>query len=138
MLCPQPNASSSFLMTCINFVEQQLTFSHFEGSIIRFPDVKVSGCYFYLHMFLMNCMGFPMLPRRLMGVVSIWNVWHKTISFQLASRSRVAPYKNKKTIPRLELLGNLILSRLILTVSNSFKRETDISSLYAWSDSKVS
>ena len=50
----------------------------------------------------------------------------------------MAPYKNKITIPRLELLGNLILSRLILTVLNSFKGEIDISSLYAWSDSKVS
>ena len=70
----------------------------------------------------MNCMGFRMLPRRLMK----------------ASKSRVAPYKNKVTIPRLELRGNLLLSRLILTVLNSFKGEIDISSLYAWSDSKVS
>ena len=30
----QPNASGSFLQTCINFVEQRLNFSHFEGSII--------------------------------------------------------------------------------------------------------
>ena len=56
----------------------------------------------------------------------------------VASKSRVVLYKNKITIPRLELLGNLILSRLILTVLNSFKGEIDISSLYAWSDSKVS
>ena len=56
----------------------------------------------------------------------------------VASKSRVAPYKNKITIPRLELRGNLILSRLILTVLNSFKGEIDISSLYAWSGSKVS
>ena len=34
MPCPQSNASGSFLQTCINFVEQQLKFSHFEGSII--------------------------------------------------------------------------------------------------------
>ena len=59
-------------------------------------------------------------------------------TYLVASKSRVAPYKNKITIPRLELLGNLILSRLILTVLNSFKGEIDISSLYAWSDSKVS
>ena len=32
--CLQSNASSSFLQTCINFVEQQLKFSHFEGSVI--------------------------------------------------------------------------------------------------------
>ena len=44
----------------------------------------------------------------------------------VASKSRVAPYKNKITIPRLESLGNLILSRLIPTVLNSFKGEIDI------------
>ena len=32
--CPQSNASGSFLQTCINFVEQRLTFSNFESSII--------------------------------------------------------------------------------------------------------
>ena len=31
MLCLQSNASGSFLQTCINFVEQPLKFSHFEG-----------------------------------------------------------------------------------------------------------
>ena len=44
----------------------------------------------------------------------------------VASKSSVAPYKNKITIPRLESLGNLILSRLIPTVLNSFKGEIDI------------
>ena len=34
MLCLQSNASGSFLQTCINFVEQLLKFSHFEGGII--------------------------------------------------------------------------------------------------------
>ena len=34
LLCLQSNASGSFLEKCINFVEQRLKFSHFEGSII--------------------------------------------------------------------------------------------------------
>ena len=34
LICPQSNAIGSFLQTCINFVEQRLKFSHFEGSII--------------------------------------------------------------------------------------------------------
>ena len=56
----------------------------------------------------------------------------------VAAKSRVTPCKQKLTIPRLELLGNLILSRLIVTALNAFKDEIDISSIYAWSDSKVS
>ena len=34
LLCLQSNASDSFLQTCINFVEQRLKCSHFEGNII--------------------------------------------------------------------------------------------------------
>ena len=31
---PQSNTSGSFLQSCINFVEERLKLSHFEGSII--------------------------------------------------------------------------------------------------------
>ena len=34
LLCLQSNARGRFLQTCINFVEQRLKFSHFEGSMI--------------------------------------------------------------------------------------------------------
>ena len=34
LFCLEFNASDSFLETCINFVEQRLKFSHFEGRII--------------------------------------------------------------------------------------------------------
>ena len=34
LLCLQSNANGSFLQICINFIEQRLEFSHFEGSII--------------------------------------------------------------------------------------------------------
>ena len=56
----------------------------------------------------------------------------------VASKSRVVPIKIKFSIPRLELLGNLILSRLILTVLNAFQGEFLISCLYGWTDSQVS
>ena len=60
------------------------------------------------------------------------------LSSLVASKSRVASIKRKLSILRLELLGNLILSRLILTVLNAFHREIFISCLYAWTDSQVS
>ena len=55
----------------------------------------------------------------------------------VASKYRVAPIKRKLSIPHLELLGNLILSRLILTVLNAFQGEIIISCLYVWTDSRV-
>ena len=39
----------------------------------------------------------------------------------ICSKSRVAPFKRKLSIPYLELVGNLILSRLILTVLNALQ-----------------
>ena len=46
LLCLQYNASGSFLQECINLVEQQLKFSHFEGSInVRHGTQYVSGFF---------------------------------------------------------------------------------------------
>ena len=108
--------------------------------------VKVSRCYFYdimPHDYIVSyeLHGFSDASEKACGYCLYLKCVAKNnfISTSLvASKSRVAPYKNKITIPRLELLGNLILSRLILTVFNSLKAEIDISSLYTWSDSNVS
>ena len=60
-------------------------------------------------------------------------------SFSLAtSKSSIALIKRKLSIPRSELLGNLILPRLILTVLNAFQGEIITSCLYAWTDSQAS
>ena len=56
--CMQCNASGSFLQKCINFVEQQLKFSHFEGSIIpyKWQDTAISSfiscCFTLAHIVL--------------------------------------------------------------------------------------
>ena len=104
--------------------------------------VKVSRCYFYYiiprdYIVTYELHGFSDASGKAYGCCLYLKCVTKNnfISTSLvASKSRAATYKNKITIPRLELLGNLILSHLILTVLNSFKGETDISSLYAWSD----
>ena len=93
--------------------------------------VKVSRCYFYDimprdYIVSYELHGFSDASEKAYGCCLYLKCVTKNnfISTSLvASKSRVAPYKNKITIPRLELLGNLILSRLILTVLNSFKRE---------------
>ena len=67
------------------------------------------------------------------------------------SKSRVVPIKKKYTIPRLELLGNYILARLILSVYNAvhedYLKKTQnpvvhedmkISGFICWSDSMIS
>ena len=57
------------------------------------------------------------------------------VSF-LTSKTKVAPLK-KLTIPRLELLGCLLLSRLIKEVLEGLASRIDVGNIYCWSDLKV-
>ena len=54
----------------------------------------------------------------------------------VASKSTLAPIK-KTTIPRLELLGNLLLSKLMTSVKNALSKSICISDCYFWTDSQV-
>ena len=86
--------------------------------------VKVSRCYFYDivprdYIVSYELHGFSDASKNAYRccIYLKWVTKNNFISTSLvASKSRVAPYKNKVTIPRLELLGNWILSCLILTV----------------------
>ena len=53
----------------------------------------------------------------------------------LTAKSRAAPLKTE-TIPRLELLGNLLLSFLITSVKNALKNCVNFNKIYLRTDSK--
>ena len=55
----------------------------------------------------------------------------------IAAKSRVAPIKNKQTIPRLELLGTLILTRLIKAVLDSFTKDIRFDAIRCYTDSQI-
>ena len=52
----------------------------------------------------------------------------------VASKSRLAPVKNT-TIPRLELLGNVLLGLLMASVKNALSKIINISNYFYWTDS---
>lgn len=54
----------------------------------------------------------------------------------LAAKTRVSPLKAKRTLPELELLGALIMVRLVSFVVNSLYR-LQIDSVYCWTDSQI-
>jgi len=54
----------------------------------------------------------------------------------VASKSRVSPMK-KKTIPKLELLGAQLLSRLLNQVKTDLQHTLSIDNIFAWTDSTV-
>ena len=55
----------------------------------------------------------------------------------VTSKSRIAPCRKTLTIPRLELMGNLLLSRLTYSVLKALDGELEIDELFCWSDSKI-
>ena len=60
-----------------------------------------------------------------------------TVFTQLvSSKTRVAPI-NGDTIPRLELIGALILARLICTILTAFEGTLNIDSVFCWLDSQI-
>ena len=65
----------------------------------------------------------------------------------VAAKSRLVPNKNKLsedkkrkkfTIPRLELLGNFILSKLMVNIIAAIQDEICINEIFCWSDSTIS
>ena len=54
----------------------------------------------------------------------------------IASKSKLAPMK-QNTIPRLELLVNILLSRLTNSVKNALSKYILISNCYLWTESQV-
>ena len=55
----------------------------------------------------------------------------------VASKSRFAPLKNQQTIPRLELMGNLILCRLLSSILCCFIEELEFSRVMCCTDSQI-
>ena len=54
----------------------------------------------------------------------------------VTAKSKIVPSK-KLTVPRLELMSCLLLSRLFVSVKKALSVEVNITQVVCWSDSKV-
>ena len=55
----------------------------------------------------------------------------------ISSKSRVVALRKKYTMPRLELLGNLIVANLMFVIFNVLKEDVEIHDCFYWSDSMI-
>ena len=118
-----------------------LVWNKFLEEVKRLREIRLQRCVFDLHFpskFRIELHGFSdsslelycaVVYRRFVSDCGV------KVSF-LASKTKVAPLK-KLTIPRLELLGCLLLSRLIKEVLEGLAGHIDFGNIYCWSDSKV-
>ena len=58
------------------------------------------------------------------------------VSF-VTAKSRVKPIQKKLSTPKLELLGNFVLSKLMKVVYTAFSEEMKIDNYFCWTDSMV-
>ena len=107
-------------------------------------DFKIKRCYyiydfndpvenFYLHGFSDSSLIAYGACVYLKTVTKSGNIY---VSL-LTSKSRIVPAKKKFTIPKLELLGNFILSNLINVVYNALSEEVVVANYFCWSDSSI-
>ena len=55
----------------------------------------------------------------------------------VAAKSRVVGASLKLTVPRVELLGNLVVSRLVANVSRALEGDLCINKVVCWTDSQI-
>ena len=55
----------------------------------------------------------------------------------MASKSRIAPMKNIQSLPRLALMGNLILCRLIVAIIEGLRGDTAFDTISCYTNSQI-
>ena len=90
--------------------------------------------FVYLHSF---SDAFTLAYGACVCIKSVSKAGNIKVSFA-TSKSCLVPFKKKFSRPRLELLENFILAKLIKIVCNAFLQEIVIRSYYCWSDSMIS
>ena len=107
---------------------------------VEIIDFSVLRCVYYSEDFInfIELHGFADGPNQAYAAVLYARlITNKEIEVKLlTSKTRVAPAK-PLTIPRLELLSCLLLSKLVKTVYESIKHEIKITRTTCWTDSKI-
>ena len=107
----------------------------------RLREIRLQRCVFNSHLsskFRIELHGFSDSSLELYcAVIYLRFIIDCGVTFSfLALKTKVAPLK-KLTIPRLELLGCLLLSKLIKEVLEGVNGRIEVDDVYCWSDSKA-
>ena len=125
--------------------EMRLKWLHILDNIQKVEEIQIPRCYNYYEVNdpfdVIQLIGFsdasPVAYGSCVYIKFVTRSGKIRVSF-VTSKSRIAPLKREISIPRLELLGNVLLSRLMTSVLAAFDPELEISNIMCFTDSKVS
>ena len=125
--------------------EMRLKWLHILDNIQKVEEIQIPRCYNYYEVNdpfdVIQLIGFsdasPVAYGSCVYIKFVTRSGKIHVSF-VTSKSRIAPLKREISIPRLELLGNVLLSRLMTSVLAAFDPELEISNIMCFTDSKVS
>ncbi len=112
------------------------SFREYYNELVSLPLFKVPRGYFTCKASKFDLVGFCDASNRAYGAVIYLRVYYpsKIISILVCAKSKVAPLK-QITIPRLELLGSVLLTKLLSRVGKVLKY--DITSANVFCDSTI-
>ena len=113
------------------------------ANIRKIDEIQIQRCYAINVVddpFIVQLIGFSDAPQLAYGCCIYFKFIYSSgkvkVSF-VTSKSRIVPLKKHITIPRLELLGNVPLCRLVKSVIGAVKMELEIKNVFCFTDSQV-
>ena len=124
-------------------VEMKQNRDNITANIRKIDEIQIQRCYAINVVddpFIVQLIGFSDAPQLAYGCCIYFKFIYSSgkvkVSF-VTSKSRIVPLKKHITIPRLELLGNVPLCRLVKSVIGAVKMELEIKNVFCFTDSQV-
>ena len=125
-------------------VEMKLNWDSIIANIRKVDEIHIQRCYAINEVddpFIVQLIGFSDASQLDYGCCIYFKFIYSSgkvkVSF-VTSKSRIVPIKKQISIPRLGLLGNVLLCRLVKSVLGAVKMELEIKNVFCFTDSQVS
>ena len=113
------------------------------ANIRKIDEIQIKRCYAINEVddpFIVQLVGFSDASQLAYGCCIYFKFIYSSGKVKVSlvtSKSRIVPLKKQISIPRLELLGNVLLCRLVKSVIGAVKMELEIKNVFYFTDSQV-